>query len=66
MSLNERQIKIVEYIENTGFFTNKSFKELFPMISEDTVLRDLKDLIEKGIIKKEGVTKAARYILRNT
>jgi Fic family protein len=64
MSLNERQIKMVEHIETTGFFTNRSFKELFPMISEDTVLRDLKDLIEKGIIKKEGVTKAARYVLR--
>jgi len=64
MALNERQIKIVEHIQNTGFITNRSFKELFPMISEDTVLRDLKDLIEKGIIKKEGVTKAAKYVMR--
>lgn len=64
MALNERQIKIVEHIQNTGFISNQSFKELFPMISDDTVLRDLKDLIEKGIIKKEGVTKAARYIMR--
>jgi Fic family protein len=64
MALNERQIKIVEHIQNTGFLTNKSFKELFPMISEDTVLRDLKDLIEKHIIEKEGVTKAARYVMK--
>lgn len=64
MALNERQIKIVEHIQNTSFISNQSFKELFPMISDDTVLRDLKDLIEKGIIKKEGVTKAAKYVMR--
>jgi Fic family protein len=62
--LNERQITIVEYIQKTGFLQNKAFKELFPKISEDTVLRDLKDLINKGIIKKRGKTKAARYVLK--
>ncbi len=64
MALTPRQIKIVEYIQNTGFLQNKAFFELFPMISEDTVLRELKDLVDKGIIKKEGVTKGARYVLR--
>ena len=32
MALNERQIKVVEHIQATGFLTNRSFKELFPMI----------------------------------
>lgn len=62
--LNPRQIKVIEYLQQTGFLQNKAFFELFPMISEDTVLRELKDLLEKGIIKKEGITKAARYVLR--
>lgn len=62
--LTERQITIVEYIQKTGFLQNKSFAELFPKISEDTILRDLKDLMNKGIIKKRGKTKAARYVLR--
>lgn len=62
--LSERQITIVEYIQKTGFMQNKSFSELFPKISEDTILRDLKDLLNKGIIRKKGKTKAARYILK--
>jgi Fic family protein len=64
MALTERQIKIVEYVQENGFLQNKAFFELFPMISEDTVLRELKDLLEKGIVKKEGTTKGARYVLR--
>ncbi len=65
MALSERQIKVVEYIQENGFLQNKAFFELFPMISEDTVLRELKDLLEKGIVKKEGTTKGARYVLTN-
>lgn len=64
LSLTERQIKIVEFIQEQGFLQNKAFFELFPMVSEDTVLRELKDLLKKGIVKKEGSTKGARYSLR--
>lgn len=65
MSLTERQIKIIEYIQENSFLQNKAFFELFPMISEDTVLRELKDLQKKGIIKKEGTTKGVRYMLKS-
>lgn len=64
LTLTERQIKIVEYVQENGFLQNKAFFELFPMVSEDTVLRELKDLLAKGIIQKEGTTKGARYVLR--
>lgn len=62
--LTERQIAVMEYIQRVGYLSNEGFMDLFPKISEDTVLRDLHDLMQKGIIKKEGRTKAARYILR--
>ncbi len=65
LALTERQIKIVEFIQENGFLQNKAFFELFPMISEDTVLRELKDLVKKGIVKKEGTTKGVRYVLKN-
>lgn len=65
MALSERQIKIIEFIQENGFLQNKAFFELFPMISEDTVLRELKDLQKKGIIKKEGTTKGVRYLLKS-
>jgi Fic family protein len=61
--LNDRQLKIIEHIQDFGFLQNKIFFRLFPDISEDTVLRELKELINKGIIAKKGKTKAARYVL---
>lgn len=61
--LSERQEKIVEYLQDFGMLQNKDFGELFPRISEDTVLRELKGLIRKGIIAKRGRTKSSRYEL---
>ncbi len=61
--LTERQAKIVEYIQNVGYLQNQQFKELFPTVSEDTVLRDIKELVNNNLIKKVGSTKSARYIM---
>lgn len=61
--LSERQLKIIEYIQKTGYLQNSAFKSLFPFVSEDTVLNDLKTLMKAGIIRKQGVTKAAKYIM---
>ena len=61
--LSERQIKIIEYMQDIGYVQNKAFSSLFPDISEDSALRDIKDLIKKGLVKKIGKTKAARYVL---
>jgi Fic family protein len=61
--LTERQVKLVEYIQEVGYLQNQAFKSLFADISEDTILRDLQDLIRKGLIKKIGSTKSARYIM---
>jgi len=61
--LTDRQIKIIEYIQEIGYLQNKSFSTLFTDISEDSVLRDVQDLTKKGIIKKVGSTKSARYIM---
>ncbi len=62
LMLSERQLKIVEYIQETGYLQNNAFKQLFPMVSEDTVLNELKALISHGIIRKTGKTKAAKYV----
>ncbi|OGC77528.1 hypothetical protein A2619_01960 [candidate division WWE3 bacterium RIFOXYD1_FULL_39_9] len=62
--LSERQEKIIEFIQNYGMLQNKDFSKVFPNISEDSVLRDLKVLIEKGIIEKNGSTKSSRYELK--
>ena len=60
--LSERQVRIIEYIDEIGYLQNQSFSSIFAEISEDTVLRDIQDLIHKNLIKKIGSTKAARYV----
>jgi Fic family protein len=61
--LTERQIKIIEYIQKIGYLQNKSFGSLFPMVSEDTILNELKRLIKEGIVRKSGSTKGAKYVM---
>jgi len=60
--LTERQIKLIEYIQEIGYLQNKAFNTIFPDISEDSVLRDVQDLVKKNLIKKIGSTKSARYV----
>jgi Fic family protein len=62
--LSERQERIIRYLEENTRLINKDFGKLFPDISEDTVLREINDLVGKKIVKKRGRTKAAAYELR--
>ncbi len=64
IALNDRQIKLIEYMDQYGQITNKEWRELLPMVSDDTILREVKTLIDKKIIKKKGSTKGAIYVLR--
>ena len=61
--LTDRQLKIIEYVQKIGYLENKIFPSLFPMVSEDTVLRELQDLVKKGILKKQGKTKGVKYLM---
>lgn len=63
--LTDRQLKIIEYIQEVGYFENKAFASLFPMVSEDTVLREVQDLLKKNIIKKFGKTKGVKYVMND-
>lgn len=63
IALSERQMRLMEYISDQGGAPMSALKKLIPMVSEDTILRDLQNLSKKGIIKKEGSTKSARYII---
>ncbi len=62
--LSERQERMIEFIQDYGSIQNKDFTRLFPLVSEDSILRDLKDLMLKNLIVKIGSTKSARYITR--
>ncbi len=64
LMLNERQMMIMEYIHRHKALSNKDFRKIFPDHSDDTVLRELKFLRQKGLVKKSGGTKKAAYILK--
>ncbi len=64
VALSERQIILLELLQNQGRITSQDAQEVLPNISVDTILRDLKDLIEKGVVKKQGVTKGVTYSLK--
>lgn len=64
VELNERQMMIMEYLHRHGSMMNKDFRKIFPDFSDDTVLRELKFLKQKGLVKKVGGTKKATYVLK--
>lgn len=61
--LTDRQIKIVEYLSQNSVAVMSQLKDLFPDYSDDTVLRDIQAMINKGIVSKKGRTKGAVYEL---
>lgn len=65
VSLTERQMRLIEYISDQGAGGMGELKKVLPMVSEDTILRELRDLLEKGILKKTGSTKASKYVVAN-
>lgn len=63
LQLSYRQSKLVEYMQDYSTINNQQWRTLFPDISDDTILRDLHDLMKKKLVKKKGKTKAAVYYL---
>ena len=65
VALSERQIILLELLQNQGQMTSDDAQKALPNVSVDTILRDLKDLIAKGVVRKYGVTKGVSYELAN-
>ncbi len=63
VALSERQIILLEILQNQGQITSDDAQSALPNVSVDTILRDLKDLIGKGVVTKHGVTKGVSYSL---
>ncbi len=64
IALSERQIKIIEYLTEKDRLFVKDARKILTMVSDDTILRDIKDLMDKGVLRKRGKTKAAYYVMR--
>ncbi len=61
--LTPRQKKLYQYLLDYKFLQNSQFPLLFPEISEDSILRDLKVLKDLNLVVKTGKTKSSKYEL---
>ena len=62
IALTERQMRIVERINDYGHITNKTIREMFKL-SDEGALKEIKKLLAIGIIKAEGKGRNIRYLL---
>ncbi|MBU0477959.1 MAG: Fic family protein [Candidatus Omnitrophica bacterium] len=62
ISLSEKQMKIVEFINTNGRVTNKDLQLLFD-ISAQAVHKELSKLLELKVIKSVGAGRSLHYIL---
>jgi len=64
--LNPRQERALAYLLEHGRITNRELRELAPDVSDETIRRDLADLVDQGLIMKIGERRATYYILKVT
>jgi ATP-dependent DNA helicase RecG len=62
LGLNERQIKAIQYIQEKGMITNREYQKLCAT-SWDTAYRDLSELVQKSILRREGKGRSTHYLM---
>ena len=63
-NMNERQIRAMSFIEESGRITNRDYRQLCPEVNPETLRLDLVDLVDKGLLLKIGDKKGTYYILK--
>ena len=61
---SQRQEQIISVLKGQGNLTIKDFSKVIKDCSEKTIQRELIELLEKGIIKKDGERRWSRYSLK--
>lgn len=62
IALTERQMRIVEFINQNGKITNKNVRDMFK-ISDEGALKEIKKLLKLGVIKSQGKGRSLCYVL---
>ncbi len=63
-SMNERQLKALEFVQQQGGITNGDYRQLCPHVGAETLRLDLADMVTRGILLKIGDKRGTRYILK--
>lgn len=61
---NQRQEYVLNILKGQSNLTIKDFSKVIKDCSEKTIQRELLELVEKGVIKKEGERRWSRYSLK--
>ena len=64
MGLNERQIKALTFLADKGRITNADYQSLCSSVSQETLRRDLSDLVNRNLLLRIGEKRATFYILK--
>jgi ATP-dependent DNA helicase RecG len=63
-SMNERQMKALEWVQRNGSITNSDYRTLCPHVGPETLRLDLADMVARSILLKIGDKRGTRYILK--
>lgn len=64
-SLNVRQQKALKHVVKHGHVTNSEYRKL-TKVSKVTAYKDLKEMVDSGVLVEEGVGRAIRYVMLKT
>lgn len=62
--LNERQRAALQFLQKNARITNREYRDLYPDVSDETIRRDLADLVDAGLLLKMGDRRGTYYILK--
>ncbi|MDO8885970.1 Fic family protein [Candidatus Oleimmundimicrobium sp.] len=62
IALTERQMRIIEFINQNGKITNRDVREMFK-ISDRAALKEIRKLVDLKVIKSEGKGRSLSYVL---
>jgi Fic family protein len=63
-SLNERQAAVLGYVLEHAEIRLEECEAIFPDVNQRTLQRDMKGMVDAGVLKSSGAARAVRYTLK--
>ncbi|HNS01966.1 MAG TPA: ATP-binding protein [Anaerolineae bacterium] len=63
-SMNERQLRALQYIKEHGRITSREYQDLCPNVTAETLRLDMVDLSDRSVVMKVGAKRGTYYILK--
>lgn len=63
-SMNERQLRALQYIKEHGRITSREYQDLCPNVTPETLRLDMVDLSDRSVVMKVGAKRGTYYILK--